>query len=206
MEIFLDLLVFHATCHNLIVMENLCLYLKGRHQIYQSCFFLNQFSVSASVSLSLLSHQVTLPCSLFSFIENFGTHIVTSVTIGGKDEIYIKQHHSSQLSASDIEKYVKDIGGQRFLNLENHSSAALFNYEDKVSVFCYFRCMSLCIASEICLSYNANIHSNAQIADPSLVNNRDMQSYASSVPHLSGKEVTIYISNIPIYPLHITLS
>ncbi|KAG1367782.1 putative MACPF domain-containing protein CAD1 [Cocos nucifera] len=45
----------------------------------------------------------------------------------------------------------------RFLNLENQSSAALFNYEDK-------------------------------IADPSLLNNRDMQSYPSSVPHLSGKE------------------
>nr|XP_010924700.1 MACPF domain-containing protein CAD1 [Elaeis guineensis] len=97
------------------------------------------------------------PSSLASFIENFGTHIVTSVTIGGKDEIYIKQHHSSQLSASDIEKYVKDIGDQRFLNLENQSNAALFNYEDK-------------------------------IADPSLLNNRDMQSYPSSVPHLSGKE------------------
>ncbi|XP_008792299.1 MACPF domain-containing protein CAD1 [Phoenix dactylifera] len=97
------------------------------------------------------------PSSLASFIENFGTHIVTSVTIGGKDEIYIKQHHSSQLSASDIEKYVKDIGDQRFLNLENQSSAALFNYKD-------------------------------QIADPSLLNNRDLQSYLSSVPHLSGKE------------------
>ncbi|PKA64625.1 MACPF domain-containing protein CAD1 [Apostasia shenzhenica] len=59
------------------------------------------------------------PPSLASFIENFGTHIITSVTIGGRDEIYIKQHQSSSLSASDIEKYVKDIGDQRFLSLEN---------------------------------------------------------------------------------------
>ncbi|XP_038981337.1 MACPF domain-containing protein CAD1-like [Phoenix dactylifera] len=71
------------------------------------------------------------PSSLASFIENFGTHIITSVTVGGKDEVYIKQHHSSQLSASDIEKYVKDIGDQRFLNLGNQSDAAPYNYKDK---------------------------------------------------------------------------
>ncbi|KAJ4952539.1 hypothetical protein NE237_029371 [Protea cynaroides] len=37
------------------------------------------------------------PSALARFIENFGTHVITSVTIGGKDVIYIKQHHSSPL-------------------------------------------------------------------------------------------------------------
>ncbi|CAD5166785.1 unnamed protein product [Musa acuminata subsp. malaccensis] len=73
------------------------------------------------------------PPSLASFIENFGTHIITSVTIGGKDEVYIKQHHSSQLSVSEIENYVKEIGDQRFLNLEHQSLNAPLNYKDKVS-------------------------------------------------------------------------
>lgn len=59
------------------------------------------------------------PSSLASFIETFGTHVITSVTIGGRDEIYIKQHQSSLLHASEIEKYVKGIGDQRFLLLEN---------------------------------------------------------------------------------------
>ncbi|WOL14654.1 MACPF domain-containing protein CAD1-like [Canna indica] len=71
------------------------------------------------------------PPMLASFIENFGTHIITSVTIGGKDEVYIKQHLSSQLSESEIENYVKEIGDQRFLNLEHQSFNAPLNYKDK---------------------------------------------------------------------------
>ncbi|XP_009406153.2 MACPF domain-containing protein CAD1 [Musa acuminata AAA Group] len=71
------------------------------------------------------------PPLLASFIENFGTHIITSVTIGGKDELYIKQHHSSQLSESEIEKYVKDIGDQRFLNMEHQTLNAPLNYKEK---------------------------------------------------------------------------
>ncbi|KMZ65443.1 MACPF domain-containing protein CAD1 [Zostera marina] len=54
------------------------------------------------------------PESLSSFIENYGTHIITSVTIGGQDVVYVKQQNSSLLSKIDIEKYVKDIGDQRF--------------------------------------------------------------------------------------------
>ncbi|XP_074592547.1 MACPF domain-containing protein CAD1-like [Curcuma longa] len=71
------------------------------------------------------------PPMLASFIENFGTHIITSVTIGGKDEVYIKQHHSSQLSESEIKNYVKEIGDQRFLNSQNQSFNAPLAYKDK---------------------------------------------------------------------------
>ncbi|XP_042455705.1 MACPF domain-containing protein CAD1-like [Zingiber officinale] len=71
------------------------------------------------------------PSMLASFIENFGTHIITSVTIGGKDEVYIKQHHSSQLSESEIKNYVKEIGDQRFLNSQNQSFNAPLTYKDK---------------------------------------------------------------------------
>ncbi|GAB2211308.1 hypothetical protein Droror1_Dr00016601 [Drosera rotundifolia] len=56
-----------------------------------------------------------MPASLASFIENFGTHVVTSTTIGGRDVVYLRQHQSSTLSASDIEKYVKDIAKQRLM-------------------------------------------------------------------------------------------
>ncbi|XP_074570659.1 MACPF domain-containing protein CAD1-like [Curcuma longa] len=71
------------------------------------------------------------PPMLASFIENFGTHIIISVTIGGKDEVYIKQHHSSQFSELEIENYVKEIGDQRFLNLQNQSFNAPLNHKDK---------------------------------------------------------------------------
>lgn len=71
------------------------------------------------------------PASLASFIENFGTHIIISVTIGGGDAIYVKQHHSSPLSSTDIENYVKEIAGQRFSDLESNSSFGVSTLKDK---------------------------------------------------------------------------
>ncbi|KAL5577058.1 hypothetical protein UlMin_018757 [Ulmus minor] len=71
------------------------------------------------------------PASLASFIENFGTHIVTSATIGGRDVVYIRQHQSSPLSAVDIENYVKDMGDHRFQDSKSQSSAGPLKYKDK---------------------------------------------------------------------------
>lgn len=71
------------------------------------------------------------PASLASFIENYGTHIVTSATIGGRDVVYIRQHQSSPLSASDIENYVKDIGDQRFTDSKGQATAGPLKYKDK---------------------------------------------------------------------------
>lgn len=71
--------------------------------------------------------------SFISFIENFGTHIITSATIGGRDVVYIRQHQSSPLSESEIEHYVKEIGEQRFLDSKSQSSVGPLSYKDKVS-------------------------------------------------------------------------
>ncbi|KAK4396029.1 MACPF domain-containing protein CAD1 [Sesamum angolense] len=70
---------------------------------------------------------------LDSFIENFGTHVITSVTIGGKDVIYVKQHLSSPLSIMEIKNYVQDIGNQRFSSPESLTSSGLLRYKDKGS-------------------------------------------------------------------------
>jgi len=70
--------------------------------------------------------------SFLSFIENYGTHIVTSATIGGRDVIYVRQHQSSSLSASDIENYVKDIGDDRFHDGKNISGPGPLKYKEKV--------------------------------------------------------------------------
>lgn len=71
------------------------------------------------------------PPALASFIENFGTHVITSVTIGGKDVIYVKQHLSSPLSTMEIKNYVQDIGNQRFSSVESHTSSGLLKYKEK---------------------------------------------------------------------------
>ena len=68
-----------------------------------------------------------------SFIENFGTHVITSVTIGGKDVIYIKQHHSSPLSTMEIKNYVQDIGNQRFSAKESLTNSGQIKLKDKAS-------------------------------------------------------------------------
>ncbi|GJM93134.1 hypothetical protein PR202_ga09663 [Eleusine coracana subsp. coracana] len=71
------------------------------------------------------------PSTLASFIENYGTHIITSVTVGGKDEVYIKQHSSSQLSELEFKNYVREIGKERFSDVGNKSNAAPINYSEK---------------------------------------------------------------------------
>ncbi|KAI4356139.1 hypothetical protein L6164_000186 [Bauhinia variegata] len=71
------------------------------------------------------------PASLASFIENFGTHVITSITIGGKDVIYIKQHHTSPLSTLEIKSYIQDIGNQRFSDINSHTSSGQTKSKDK---------------------------------------------------------------------------
>ena len=80
------------------------------------------------------SNQKLLPFILLSFIENYGTHIVTSATVGGRDVVYIRQHQSSSLSTSEIENYVKDIGDDRFLDIKNASGSGPLKYKEKVSI------------------------------------------------------------------------
>lgn len=69
----------------------------------------------------------------YSFIENYGTHIVTSVTIGGRDVVYIRQHQSSPLPVSEIENYVNDMMEHRFHEAESQSITGPLKYKDKVS-------------------------------------------------------------------------
>ncbi|KAI3869519.1 hypothetical protein MKX03_033242 [Papaver bracteatum] len=101
-------------------------------------YFISLFKVKLSKSSLVLREEITRavpsswdPSSLASFIENFGTHIITSATIGGRDVVYVKQHQSSPLVASEIQNYVKDIGDKRFLDLENQPSGDPFKYNEK---------------------------------------------------------------------------
>lgn len=69
-----------------------------------------------------------------SFIENFGTHVITSVTIGGKDVIYVKQQQSSPLSATEMKNYVQEIGNQRFMQTQTPTSSGPIRVKDKASL------------------------------------------------------------------------
>ncbi|GAB4847863.1 hypothetical protein Ancab_026923 [Ancistrocladus abbreviatus] len=54
------------------------------------------------------------PAALARFIEQFGTHIVVGVKVGGKDVIYVKQQHSSTLQPADVQKRLKEMADKRF--------------------------------------------------------------------------------------------
>lgn len=48
------------------------------------------------------------------FIEKFGTHIIVGVKMGGKDVIYLKQQHSSNLQPAEVQKRLKEMADKRF--------------------------------------------------------------------------------------------
>ncbi|KAG5582704.1 hypothetical protein H5410_053331 [Solanum commersonii] len=127
------------------------------------------------------------PPALASFIENFGTHIITSVTIGGKDVIYVKQHLSSPLSTMEIKSYVHDIGNQRFSSTENLTSSDCFLL-NKVLVFC------LLMSS---LSTNFPIpflNLIVQSSDPSIFNSQGIFPQPTNAPYIAGngkEDVTV---------------
>ncbi|CAL9044141.1 MACPF domain-containing protein CAD1-like isoform X1 [Musa acuminata AAA Group] len=71
------------------------------------------------------------PLSLARFIENYGTHVITSITVGGKDVIYVKQHISSTLSITEIKNYIQDAGDQRFSEVETRTSSGPMRMKGK---------------------------------------------------------------------------
>lgn len=73
------------------------------------------------------------PAALARFIEKFGTHIVAGVKMGGKDVIYVKQPHSSALQPADVQKRLKAIADERFLDANGQYSldSELMYHNDK---------------------------------------------------------------------------
>lgn len=54
------------------------------------------------------------PAALASFIEKFGTHIIVGMKMGGKDVVYVKQQHSSNLQPAEVQKRLKEMADRRF--------------------------------------------------------------------------------------------
>lgn len=52
--------------------------------------------------------------SVCRFIEEFGTHIITGLSVGGQDVIYVKQDQSSALSPSELKLHLDNLGDQLF--------------------------------------------------------------------------------------------
>ncbi|XP_052192097.1 MACPF domain-containing protein At4g24290 [Diospyros lotus] len=85
--------------------------------------FITLYTVALEKSQMMLCDRVKKavppswePAALSRFIENFGTHIIVGVKMGGKDVIYMKQQHSSALQPADVQKRLKKMADKRFLD------------------------------------------------------------------------------------------
>ncbi|PIA63829.1 hypothetical protein AQUCO_00201275v1 [Aquilegia coerulea] len=74
------------------------------------------------------------PISLARFIENYGTHVIVAISVGGQDLVLVRQDQSSNLQPSDLKKHLNDLGDQLFtgtctLNLSHSKNK---DYKNKV--------------------------------------------------------------------------
>lgn len=78
-----------------------------------------------------------------SFIRSYGTHIVVGVKMGGRDVVYVKQQHSSNLQPADVQRKLKEMADKRFLDVS--AQCGLKSDEafakDKVSVDSFIYCL-----------------------------------------------------------------
>ncbi|KAJ8760913.1 hypothetical protein K2173_021951 [Erythroxylum novogranatense] len=59
------------------------------------------------------------PAALARFIENYGTHIIVGLSIGGSDVLLVRQDRSSTMSPSELKKHLDDLGDQLFTGICN---------------------------------------------------------------------------------------
>ncbi|KAL5993323.1 hypothetical protein ACLOJK_014247 [Asimina triloba] len=57
------------------------------------------------------------PAALARFIEQYGTHIIVGVKMGGKDVVYLKQQHSSSLQPAEVQKRLKEMADKRLIDV-----------------------------------------------------------------------------------------
>ncbi|CAM6042071.1 unnamed protein product [Sphagnum compactum] len=75
------------------------------------------------------------PRALASFIEKYGTHIITSVKIGGKDVIYARQLQSSSASIIQVQKIIQTMADKRFLGHTNDQNSKENSWKEKAFDF-----------------------------------------------------------------------
>ncbi|XP_024531977.1 MACPF domain-containing protein CAD1 [Selaginella moellendorffii] len=71
------------------------------------------------------------PAALAKFIDTYGTHIIVSIKVGGKDVVYVRQHQSSPLSPTELQKFIKRIADQKFAETNGPVSDSR-NIKDKM--------------------------------------------------------------------------
>ncbi|XP_077234515.1 MAC/Perforin domain-containing protein [Tasmannia lanceolata] len=71
------------------------------------------------------------PQALARFIENYGTHIIVGVNVGGQDVVFVRQNQSSKLHPSQLKKHLEKLGDQIFTGTCTLPPFHLKNKENK---------------------------------------------------------------------------
>ncbi|XP_058090154.1 MACPF domain-containing protein At4g24290 [Magnolia sinica] len=92
-------------------------------------WFITLYTVALAKSQTVLRDHVKQdvpsswdPAALASFIQRYGTHIIVGVKMGGKDIVYLKQQHSSNLQPAEVQKRLKEMADKRFLDANEQYS------------------------------------------------------------------------------------
>ncbi|XP_010243890.1 PREDICTED: MACPF domain-containing protein At4g24290 [Nelumbo nucifera] len=87
-------------------------------------WFISLYTIALAKSQIILRDHVKQavpsswdPAALAKFIGRFGTHVIVGVKMGGKDVIYLKQQHSSNLQPAEVQKRLKEMADKRFLDM-----------------------------------------------------------------------------------------
>lgn len=118
--------------------------------------------------------------------------------MGGKDVIYVKQHHTSPLSKLEMKNYIQDIGNQRFSDINSQTSSGQTKSKDKASSPQYhfflhkFILFRLLVAIDILLDYFN--YCFLQGVDAFSFNSQGVYPQPTTATYPIGKEVC----NIPV--------
>ncbi|XP_068658170.1 MACPF domain-containing protein At1g14780 [Aristolochia californica] len=84
-------------------------------------YFITLFNLRIDRYPLVLSDQVVndvpstwQPQQLARFIENYGTHVIVGVSVGGQDLVLVSQDQSSDLPPSELKKHLDKLGDQLF--------------------------------------------------------------------------------------------
>ncbi|KAG6573287.1 MACPF domain-containing protein NSL1, partial [Cucurbita argyrosperma subsp. sororia] len=87
---------------------------------FDGCF-ITLYNIELERSHITLSEQVKRevpsswdPAALSKFIENYGTHVVVGVKMGGKDVIFMRQLRESNIEQAEVQKKLKQLADERF--------------------------------------------------------------------------------------------
>ncbi|KAI3495320.1 hypothetical protein L1887_37612 [Cichorium endivia] len=104
-------------------------------------WFITLYNIELAKSQISLSEKVKQevpaswdPTALAEFIDKYGTHIVVGVKMGGKDVIYLKQLHNSNLEPTEVQNMLKRLADDELSEDVYEASVSGSKQKDERSV------------------------------------------------------------------------